>query len=1409
MTILLGNGDGTFALTSPVAVGTGPTFLEVGDFNRDGVADMAVLNSDDGTVSILLGSGNGTFTQATNSPVSVPYAYSFSLGDFNGDGIPDLAAVTAFDNVAILLGNGDGTFSTVSPVGVGNTPSYAAAGDFNRDGIPDLAVVNYGDGTLEIHLGNGDGTFAAALSTMPVGAEPISVVIGDFNGDKIPDLAIANVGDNTVTILLGNGDGTFTQTPNGSVAVGNQPILLAAMDLNGDGISDLAVANLGDSTVTALLSQLTQTAQATTTGISLAGNANHLVTANYPGDSNYNSSTSSAIALSGQLPAPTVLVAPSSSTITAAQGLSVTVSVSGGGSTPTPTGTVTVTSGSYSSAAATLSGGTTTIGIPAASLPLGADTLTASYTPDSSGSSIYSSSGGSASVTVNPPLLTTPTVTVNPSSPNLLTTQGLTVTVSVDGGTGNPAPTGFVTLMSSNPNPGSAPRIYDTFQYPDGTLISGMTVQSGNSVWVTGGDGIGEVEGTHLLNNAPSGEAGDLYATIANTSEVGGTPSPITTLGGTIRMCPSASGSYDPVYTSVGLIASHLGAFQNYLEIGFGPTSWWVNKSVNGTTTYLILTGTENLPVDCKTDYTVEIILNQAAGTYQVIPPDGVPSAVVTDPDITTINAQYGTWEPENNAPNKYVGEWGSVWMGGGYTSPAAALSAGTATISIPAGSLSLGSGTLTATYTPDSSSAATYNGSAATSSAVTVTRATPSVTVTPSSSSVTAAQGLSVTVAVGGGGGAPIPTGTVTISGGGYTSAVVTLSAGAATISIPAGSLASGSDTLTASYTPDASSSPTYNGSAGTSPAFIVGKATPAVTVTPSSTSITPSNALTVTVTVSGGVGAPNPTGAVTVSGGGFVSAPTTLATGTATINIPGGSLALGSYPLTATYSPDGASASIYYASSGASSALTVARATSTVTVTPFTTSIATTQDLTVTVEVSGGSGALTPTGTVTLASGGYTSTAVTLSAGTAKIRVPAGSLAPGSDTLIASYSPDSFSSSDYSANAGTSPPVTVARATPTVTVTPSSSSVATTQGLTVTVGVNGGGGTPTPTGTVTLTGGGYTSAAVALSAGSVTIGIPGGSLGTGSDTLTATYTPGASSSQTYNGSSGFSAVSVAEATPSVTVTPSSFSISSTQALTLTVIVSGGSGTPMPTGTITIAGGGYTSAATLLSAGSATIGIPAGSLPIGANTLTATYAGDPTYDSSAGSTKVSVSQVAITLGSVSPASSGNSVTATATIQADSAYSGTMELNCALTAFPSNAQGLPTCTLSPTSIAITPGQSGNTVVTVHTTAATITGGAQSAFQKLGALGGGGAILAGLLFFGIAPRRRRWISMLILLCVIAAAGALGCGASGGTNFREVGTGNPATTQGSYTFTITGTDSANPAIATSTNFTITVQ
>jgi type II secretory pathway component GspD/PulD (secretin) len=250
VSILLGSGDGTFAAHTDYATGVGPSAVVVGDFNRDGIPDLAVANQTDGTVSILPGNGDGTFAAHKDIAVGAgPVA--LVAGDFNADGKTDLAVVNQADNtVSILLGNGDGTFTLKQSAAVGNAPTAITPGDFNNDGKTDLAVANGGANTVSILLGNGDGTFAAH-SDFPAGGSPSAVATADFNGDGRLDLAVANRADNTVSIFPGNGDGSFGAST--QIATGNGPAAMLTADFNSDNLPDLVVANHDGNTVSVLL----------------------------------------------------------------------------------------------------------------------------------------------------------------------------------------------------------------------------------------------------------------------------------------------------------------------------------------------------------------------------------------------------------------------------------------------------------------------------------------------------------------------------------------------------------------------------------------------------------------------------------------------------------------------------------------------------------------------------------------------------------------------------------------------------------------------------------------------------------------------------------------------------------------------------------------------------------------------------------------------------------------------------------------------------------------------------------------------------------------------------------------------------------------------------------------------------
>lgn len=215
--------------------GQNPSSVALADFNGDGKLDVVTANNGSNNVSVLLGNGDGTFQAAINTTVGTS-PDSLAVGDFNRDGKPDIAVINHGSNtVSVLLGNGDGTFQSAVNYGVGTGPMFVVTADLNNDGRSDLAVV--GDGTLSVLIGNGDGTFQNAMNSGFAGSV---LAVGDFNGDGNLDLASGFA--HSVFLALGNGNGTF-KTQKQVMRWSNATVgpLLAA-DVNRDGKLDLVAA---------------------------------------------------------------------------------------------------------------------------------------------------------------------------------------------------------------------------------------------------------------------------------------------------------------------------------------------------------------------------------------------------------------------------------------------------------------------------------------------------------------------------------------------------------------------------------------------------------------------------------------------------------------------------------------------------------------------------------------------------------------------------------------------------------------------------------------------------------------------------------------------------------------------------------------------------------------------------------------------------------------------------------------------------------------------------------------------------------------------------------------------------------------------------------------------------------------
>jgi hypothetical protein len=466
--VLLNTGGGTFSatpvLTSTYSSNTAPTtafvppILSTTDLNGDSKADLIVNAPGTSIVNfqlqtlfqIYVGNGDGTFHAPTTLSTADEYGLPV-VADFNKDGKVDLAWLAETSNaqaeLVVALGNGNGTFGTpaVTNLTGGDAIRDAAlvGADFNGDGDPDLALFDANDFS-GVFYGKGDGTFTSVPGSGYVVPKDLISVEAMNGGNAV---AVKLTTDGRTDILAGStvllnlygvapvipATSTLGLTASASTIAAGGSVKFTATIAPATGSTANPAGTvtfyngtkaIGTGTVASNVAMLT------TTGLTTVGSDS--IYAVYGGDTNFSGSPSAAVSLTvttATTSTPTVTVTPGASSITTAQALMVTVAVSGGGGNPTPTGSVTLSSTGYTSAATALVSGSASITVPAGSLAIGLDSLTANYTPDANSSSMYNSAIGTNTVTVTAALITVPNVVglTQAAGTSAITAAGLTL----------------------------------------------------------------------------------------------------------------------------------------------------------------------------------------------------------------------------------------------------------------------------------------------------------------------------------------------------------------------------------------------------------------------------------------------------------------------------------------------------------------------------------------------------------------------------------------------------------------------------------------------------------------------------------------------------------------------------------------------------------------------------------------------------------------------------------------------------------------------------------------------------------------------------------------------------------------------------------------------------------------------
>jgi Bacterial Ig-like domain (group 3)/FG-GAP-like repeat len=1217
LVILLGKGDGTFL--APTFYPTGDVAsIATGDFNHDGILDIALTDNAQQNVLFFTGNGDGTFTQQSTNTISTSTAArGVVVSDFNNDGIDDVAYAVAdgslFD-LYVAISQPNGTFIVPTTPAATEIGEFLTAGDTNGDNHTDIVSVTItepGPGgpqignSLFVLLGDGTGKFPTTktyLSDIP--SDPN---LADVNGDGIPDIIAG--GSIGALVYIGNGDGTFQpyapgSLPNAEPVIGGFALTYAvnAGDYNNDGNADLIGTDNGSARAAVSLSQVLQNSTASAlanVAVFPLGSGIHNVDASYSGDSIYIGSISSTVPLTAA-PVNTslTLTASPSTAILTGQAVTLTAVLSPFTVGP-PFTTTNGESVNFFNGTTLLGSGTLTNGVAklvTTALPVGSDLVSAVF-PGDSNYNLSTSNAFSATVT-NIVLISS----LNPSaylqSVTFTTTVpvGKTGTISFFDGTNNIGTVGITgttaTLTTSSLSVGSH---NITSQY--NSNVSNVVVQVVNqitpTVTVTTSGPSTYGSPVTITAKVPSGATGTIFFSSGSTNLGSGTVSSgsvsITT---TVLLPPSdvitASYSGDTNYTSAtGTVTQ---------TVAKASTASTLTSSLNPSTTGNSVTFTDTLPtgVTGTVSFTNgSTVLGSATVTNGIatlttssLPAgsDPITASYSGDSNYSSSTATL-TQTVNKMTPTVTVTVPGTSVFGQSINITASVPNGPTGTITLTSGGVTLGSGTITASNgTVTISTAilpvgpdvitATYGGDASNNQATgtatqTVTKASPAETLGSSPNPSNTNQAVVFT--------ATLPTnvtGTVTFTHGTTTLGTSNVTSGVATLSVS--TLPAGLDTITATYNGDSN-----NNTATASVTQTVNKVTPVVTVTTSGAS-TFGASVTITATLPIGT-----TGTVTFTSVGGLNTLATInpATGTAVISTT--VLPVGSDTILASYGGD----ANYNAATG-SVVQNVGKATPTVALTSSLNPSTTGQSVTFTASVPTG-----VTGSVTFTSGSTVLGTPTLSGGTASVSTS--TLPIGSDPITATYNGDG---NDNSATGTLTQ--TVNKATPTITVTTSGPS---TYGNPVTITAQLPPGT---TGTVTFTSGGVTLGSGPVNSTTGTVTITTTVLPVGTDTITASY-----GGDTNNGpATGTTTQTVSKVTLSVGLTSSLNPSTYGQSVTFTATLPSG-----VTGTVSFLDGSTVIGTGTISNGAA--GFTTSTLNAGVHPITANYGGDSNNNAASSTT--------------------------------------------------------------------------------------------------------------------------------------------------------------------------------------------